>query len=594
MVRRQKLPNITLSNQSSISFVISSVGTRDEFIDNFLIPSILKQGIQTFEIMIAGHYQGEYLQKRNIHYVPVRKFPICFYKHFQSGVSECRYDWVVDLDDDMVLADDWHSNLIDATKMETDADVYGFRLLNPDGSIYADIGDVFGLRQADDRIRATSYFGSYIAKKAVFEVLPYPTYMSGDRHHGLLISKHGFKKRFLPSVRVIHYGALGQEGAIARAGSEKYHNTMELRERLGLMPKTSAADYRADYREKALKWFKYAQKLGRNQKKIGIWGWFGHGNVGDELILSSMIAALSHHEISVYTDRPAGVKNEHNVRHVFHTEELRKHLNKLDLLLIGGGGVLHNRGITNSFPKELMHNCETPIIVYAAGIPFFEWCNDLYYFLSKCYLATLRDNLCLSFIEQRFTDIPAQLLPDPAFMIPKLQIRKMPGKIVLNIRTIPEGWRQGLPANVNEILREELSSIYQYLVKKKYSPLVLGFESRDEEMLSNQSYHYKMVDFRGAVEEIATAEVLIGARYHSGVIAITQHTPAILLNYQKKLEGLKTLISTGINVVNIENLSLVREFDAFCHRKNEYKLQEIEALKEIITEFNDMYINYAY
>lgn len=591
MLRRQRLPNITLSNQSPISFVISSVGTRDKFIDNFLIPSILKQGIETFEIIITGHYQGKYLQKRNIRYVPVRKFPIYFYKHFQSGVLECRYDWIVDLDDDMILADDWYSNLIDATKMATDADIYGFRLLNPDGSVYGDIGDVFGKVQADDKIHSTSYFGCYIAKKAIFEVLPYPTYMSGDRHHGLLISRHGFKKRFLLSACVIHSGASGQEGAIPRASSERYHNTIELRKRLGILTLTN----KADYKEKALKWFQYASKLERKTKKIGIWGWFGHDNVGDELILSSIAEAFSHHEISVYTDRPDRVEDNHNIRRVLHTEELRKHLNKLDLLLIGSGGVLHNRAIVKSFPKELMHNCETPIIVYAAGIPFFDWCNDLYYFLSKCYLVTLRDKLCLSFIKQRFADIPSQLLPDPAFMIRNAHVRKVPGKIVLNIRMIPDGWRQGLPANVNEILRQELSSVYHYLVSKGYSPLVLGFEGRrDEEMLSNQGYQYKMVNFSEAVHEIATAELLIGTRYHSGVIAVTQHTPAILLNYQTKIEGLDTLISSGIKVVNIDNLNLVKEFEVFRQERHEYLPREIESLREMITDFNEMYVDYVY
>lgn len=587
---KQKLPDITLGNQSSISFVIPSIGTRDEFIDNFIIPSILKQGIETFEIIIAGHYQGEYLQKRSIRYVPVRKFPIYFYLPLKKGVSESRYDWVVSMGDDMVLTDDWYSNLIASVKAIADADIYGFRLLNPDGSVFADIGDVFGLGQAGHRIRSTSYFGSYIAKKAMFEVIPYPTLSSCDRHHGFLISKHGFKKKFLPGVCVIHYGALGKEGAIPRASPERYQKTTELRSRLGLVTQT----HKADYKKKSLKWFQYASKLERKTKKIGIWGLFGHGNVGDELILSSMTEALSRHEISVYTDRPEGVENNQNIRRVFHTEELHEHRNELDLLLIGGGEVLHNEAITKSFPRELMKNCETPIIMYAAGIPFFDWCNDLYYFLLKCYLVTLRDNLCLSFIKQRFADIPSQLLPDPAFMIRKLQCKKVPGKIVLNTRMIPEGWRQGLPANVNEILREELSSVYHHLVSKNYSPLVLGFESRDEEMLSEQGYHYKMVNCREAVEEIATAELLIGATYHSGVIAITQHTPAILLNCRKEMEGLKTLISTGVNVVNIENLNLVREFDAFHHRKNKYKLPEIEALKEMITEFIDMYINYVY
>jgi len=592
LLRRQKLPNITLNDQSSISFVISSIGTRDEFIDKSVIPSILKQDIETFEIIITGHYQGRYLEKANIHYVPVRKFPIYFYKHFQMGVSECKYDWIVDMDDDMVLTESWYSDLIDGVKTATNADIYGFRMLNPEGSIYTDMGDVFGVRQAEDRIRPTSYFSSYIAKKAMFQALPYPTYMSGDRHHGLMISERGFKKKFLKSVRVIDYGVSGIEGNISRASPEKYNDIMELRKNLGLITKTTAADYK----EKMIRWWKYAQKLERNPKKIGIWGWFGHGNVGDELILSSMIGALSYHEISVYTDRPEEVKSSHNIKRAFHNEELYQSLNELDLLLVGGGGVLHNRAITKSFPKELMQNCETPIIVYAAGIPFFDWCNDLYYFLSRCYIVTLRDNLCLSFIKQRFSDIPAQLLPDPAFMTSDLQRQKVPGKVVLNIRMIPNGWLQGLPENVNEILQKELASLYNYLLNKGYSPLVLGFESRDEEIMLNQGYNYKTVDYKAAIEEIATAQLLIGTRYHSGIIAITQRTPAILLNYQKKVEGLKTLVSTGIKVVDIENLNLIREFDTFSSSKSlyKYKLQEIEALKESIAEFNDMYVNYIY
>lgn len=590
MLTEQKLPDITLSNQSSISFVIPSIGTRDEFIDKFIIPSIFKQGIENFEIIIAGHYQGKHLQKRSIHYVPVRKFPIHFYKSFQIGALQSRCDWIVDLDDDMILNDNWYSNLIAGVKTAGDADIYGFRLLNPDGSIYCDIADSFGLWQADYRILPTSYFGSYIAKRAVFEVLPYPTYMSGDRHHGFLASQYGFRKKFLPGVCVIHSGAIGQERAIPRAAPERYRNTIELRERLGILTLT----HKADYKEKMFKWFQYASKIEKKTKKIGIWGWFGHGNVGDELILNNMVEAFSRHEISVYTDEPEGVENNHNIRHVFHTAELSKNLSELDLLLVGGGGVLHNRPITTNFPKQLMRNCETPIIVYAAGIPFLDWCNDLYYFLSKCYLVTLRDNLCLNFIKQRFADIPSQLLPDPAFLIPRLDRRKVPGKIILNVMTIPEARRQNLPANVNQILSEELSSIYHHLVSKGYSPLILGFRFTDEKMLLNQGYRYKIVNFTEAVEEIATAELLIGTRYHSGLIAITQHTPAVLLNYQTKIEGLNTLISSGIKVVNIDNLNLVKEFEVFRQERHEYLPREIESLRETITEFNEMYVDYVY
>lgn len=581
--------------EQRISFVISSVGTRDEFIDEHVIPSILKQGIDSVEIVITGRYQGVYLNDPMIHYVPAREFPIHFYKHFQQGFLNSTGDWIVDLDDDMTLTDHWYRNLVDAISKGPAADIYGFRLLNPEGTLYADMGKVFGLKQSDHQIRPTSYFGCYIAKRRLFKEVPYPTYMSGDRHHGLLTYQHGFSKRFLPDVQVIHHGTVGAEGGIARALQSAYDTTTELRRRLGMLTRTNEPRYETTMRN----WWRYAGKLEKKRKRIGIWGWFGHGNVGDELILDTMVGIFEHHLVSVYTDSPGNVQVNHgNVEGAFSIEELRRQLNDLDLLLVGGGGVLHNKAITNTFPKELMRQCETPLIVYAAGIPFFEWCHDLYYFLSRCYLVTLRDRLCLDFIQRRYRDIPAQLLPDPAFTIPGLPTQKVPGKVVLNIRALPEGWRAGLPEDVNEILGRELGSIYHYLASKDYSPLVLGFEQRDEGILSNQGYNYRMVDFKEAIEEIASAELLIGTRYHSGIIAITQRTPAILINYQKKVKGLETLISDGINIVDVESLDLIREFEAFHdskdQHKNEYSPEEIEALSAGIREFNRMYIDYDY
>jgi hypothetical protein len=592
--RRQRLPDITLSGQSSISFAIPSIGNRDAFVDDSLIPSIFKQGIKTFEIVIAGRYQGKYLQNTEVQYVPVRKFPVYFYIPLGKGVSKCRYEWIVAMGDDMVLADNWYSNLIAAVAKAGAADIYGFRILNPDGSLYAEVLDAFGLRQADHRIRPTSYFPSYVAKKAMFEVLPYPAYMSCDRHHALLMSERGFKKKFLPSVCVTHSGAIGQPGAIPRASQERYDYNTELRTRLGLMWDNAAFRRRADYRKKALKWFQYASKLEKKTKKLGIWGCFGHGRVADDLILNGMAEAFSGHEISVYTDRPGGLENNRNISRVSHTGELREQLGELDLLLVGGGDVLRNEIITAAFPRELMLTCQTPVIVYAAGVPSFDWCNDLYYFLSRCYLITVRDNLCLNFIKQRFGDIPSLLLPDPVFLTEKLKGTRVPGKVVLNLGVIPEGLRQGLPPNINDILSEQLNLVYRHLVGKNYSPLVLGFDSNDESMLSHQGHQYKIVDPGGAVEEIATAELLIGGTYHSGVIAVTQHTPAILLNYRNEMEGLKTLISSGIKVVGIDSLDLITEFEAFRQGKFEYKPREIETVKETIIELNDMYVNYVY
>lgn len=581
-----------LSQQSSISFVIASTGLRDTLLDTVVIPSILSQGINKLEIVIAGGYQGRYVGHPHVKYVPVKAFPVYFYKPFQKGVQAARGEWIVDIDDDMSLEIKWYEHLMEqATK--TAADIYGFRLLNADGSLYGDLFDVFSGRQDNFKLRMNTYFGSYIARKEIYHAEPYPTFMSGDRYHGLRISLEGYRRKHLQDVCVIHHGTQSKNVTPEKADPVRFVKTKTLQKRLHHYPTKRPLSYehRVSYLKK---WWAYASKMEKQRKKIGILGWFGHDNVGDELILHNMLQSLTQHKLYVYTDQPERTRAIHGISDVFHYRHIRTHLAELDLLLVGGGGLLNDAYIKKVLPPTAIADADrTPVIVYAAGIPFFSWCRGLRYFLEKCYLVSLRDKLCKDFFDEQFSEIPNELLPDPAFLTTVSEEGKSPGKVTLNIRMIPKGWDVDLPVNVNQILIRELRRLYHHLIHHGYKPIILGFEPRDEEWIKQCGCGGTIVDFNEAVKEIATSEFLIGARYHAGVIAATQQTPSLLINYQQKVKSLTTLLPSAVSVVNIQGLDLVRAFEErLVTRADTFSFNQIEELKQRLHEFNDLYINH--
>lgn len=88
--------------------------------------------------------------------------------------------------------------------------------------------------------------------------------------------------------------------------------------------------------------------------KVGILGSYGGANLGDEAILGSMIAQLRKSvpvEFTVFSRmNPEDTVARHKVEHAISIskvskEELGKELKKLDLLLVGGGGILFNEWV---------------------------------------------------------------------------------------------------------------------------------------------------------------------------------------------------------------------------------------------------------
>lgn len=202
-----------------LSFVICTTGRRHSLLDEVVIPGILDQPLDDFEILLAGRYTGRHRDRVTVIEAPTGGE--VFYKPFQCGALAASHPWVVDLDDDMLLEADWAERLDQAGIDEPG--IYGFRMMHPDGSTFGTHFDAVDNRLSGRR-RATSYFSSYVAPTDLFRRVPYPTYASGDRAHALRVRAAAPQTRrsLLSRVRVVHLGqAVGQPGMTPKTTLEQ-------------------------------------------------------------------------------------------------------------------------------------------------------------------------------------------------------------------------------------------------------------------------------------------------------------------------------------------------------------------------------------
>jgi hypothetical protein len=206
--------------------VICTSGARESLLDELILPGIFEQPLGEFEVVVVGPYAGRH--RRRVTVVEAEPGGELFYKPFQLGVSAATQPWIADLDDDVLLDDDWGRALGDATPEH--AGVYGFRMLNPDGTLFGTYFDAVDNRR-NGRRTSTSYFHSYLAPTDVFRQVAYPTYQSGDRAHALQLRSAypTMPWRLLPGAKAIHLGqSMRQPGLVPKTTLAQIADTRPL------------------------------------------------------------------------------------------------------------------------------------------------------------------------------------------------------------------------------------------------------------------------------------------------------------------------------------------------------------------------------
>jgi polysaccharide pyruvyl transferase CsaB len=163
--------------------------------------------------------------------------------------------------------------------------------------------------------------------------------------------------------------------------------------------------------------------------RIGISGSYGGLNLGDEAILHSIVKQLREAvtaDITVFTRDPEDTKRRHGVERTVQfgkqaREEARAEVKRLDLLILGGGGILYDQD-AEMYLREvaLAHEEGVPVVVYAVSAGPLKQPSSrelVRKHLSQAAAITVRDRQGMNLLEELGISQEIKLTADPALLL---------------------------------------------------------------------------------------------------------------------------------------------------------------------------------
>jgi polysaccharide pyruvyl transferase CsaB len=163
--------------------------------------------------------------------------------------------------------------------------------------------------------------------------------------------------------------------------------------------------------------------------RIGISGSYGGMNLGDEAILQGIVSQLRQElpvEITVFTRDPDDTRSRHGVERAIPActlsrEEVLPEIERLDLFLLGGGGILYDADVPMYLREvALAHEAHVPVMLYAVGAgPLKEPTAQslVREALKDAAAVTVRERGARKVLEEAGVEREIVVTADPAFLL---------------------------------------------------------------------------------------------------------------------------------------------------------------------------------
>jgi len=281
-----------------------------------------------------------------------------------------------------------------------------------------------------------------------------------------------------------------------------------------------------------------------SRKRIVVGGYYGYGNLGDELILKQIIASLTSQEpdleIVVLSGDPAETRKTHSVKALKRWNFLRVFwaLSGARLFVLGGGGLLQDKTSFYSLVFYLTwvgmaRILRCPVFLYAVGVETVKrkWGRKLvrWVLLSTNVVISVRDtpskSLLVSF---GLTQDRIFVTGDPVFGIkvgPGVPPEPKESKRVLLIPRFPVAF-DGVQL-FNQVLKDLLGNqnlilqgfLFQPQRERKYLEALGRMRIWKELTFLQESHFGKILDV------FSKQDYVISARYHGLVLAAIFNKP---------------------------------------------------------------------
>jgi len=331
-------------------------------------------------------------------------------------------------------------------------------------------------------------------------------------------------------------------------------------------------------------------------KRILIVGSYGFGNMGDEAILSVILAhmraRLPDAYLQVIGANPETIRAQHQVDALTCTDwaEIVLAMKQSDLVIVGGGGLFFdNWGFD---PQRLFETgapfinhyagyplmaglLGKPLMLYAVGVgPLFSATGRevvrLAFSLAHC--ATVRDIESRELLEEIGVDVTkVEVTADPALCLPVADtghVRMLLEALGLNLTNAligitPRPW--DFDTDPTEWKLRLAEAVAAFAAHKKAQILLIPFhDRRDNELITQLQHLLSTTDVRTLTSTLTPAEMagvighcdlLIGMRLHSILFAMLTGTPTVALSYDPKVRNLMRRIGHEDLCLDLQNLS---------------------------------------
>lgn len=305
--------------------------------------------------------------------------------------------------------------------------------------------------------------------------------------------------------------------------------------------------------------------------RVAISGSYGGMNLGDEAILEVILRELRAScdaEVTVFSHNAKDTEQRHKVRAVpireLHKDEVLEELRKLNLFILGGGGILYDEVIAG-FLRDVIwaKELDVPVMIYAISVGPIKNAESkqlVKEVLNKVDKITVREGEAKRILNDLGVDREIEITADPALLMKPLNFTKeMLKKEGFNPDTPLVGFSVREPGPAAPDLNIEqyhgmLANAADYMVERFDAQVLFvpmeGGENKDPQ--HSHAVISKMANAKRAnvlKGEYNSGEVLglmkymsfaVGMRLHFLIFAGIQKVPFVPLPYASKVSGYLT------------------------------------------------------
>lgn len=309
--------------------------------------------------------------------------------------------------------------------------------------------------------------------------------------------------------------------------------------------------------------------------RVLAFGWYGAGNVGDELLLRTLkqwCAEKDAHVTALSID-PTNTGRIHQIDtiDVHDLPAVARAMQQSDLFVLGGGGLFQTHydftipalysysfGDISAYarPALMAHQMGVPTLLWAQGVGPLDGADaqqivkDLFANASR---VSVRDESSRALLSNIGVDRDVVVAPDPvwAYPVPGVDERgaRSTGRLAMVLRPWPfaSGWEDAFI----EALKETVPPDAHTLVWFPFQPLDVPLRSASDtpfiESLMQRlggAYRQELVDLQdpsGVVQALAACDKVAGMRLHAQILSLKLRKPTLCLEYDQKMSSVSEM-----------------------------------------------------